>query len=189
MIEVLSRLPAELPVIIGVVIHRGALSNSNWSVSLGAQARLRVVEPTSGDPLVSGIVDVAPSDCHMTFDHGRVVLDGGPKEHHTRPAVDPLFISAAHAYAPASSASSSRAVATRNARSLGDHQRRWPFPRPKAFRSRTFLDARIRHCPRPRPRRADHRRNRRRPRCYSLAAAGSLSLFNPPPPRPDPAQP
>jgi two-component system chemotaxis response regulator CheB len=99
-IEVLSRLPADLPAIIGVVIHRGAISDSNWSVSLGARTRLRVVEPVSGDPLNSGIVYVAPSDCHMTFDHGRVVLDGGPKEHHTRPAVDPLFISAAHAYGP-----------------------------------------------------------------------------------------
>jgi len=36
----------------------------------------------------------------MKFENGTVVLDGGTKEHHTRPAVDPLFSSAAAAYGP-----------------------------------------------------------------------------------------
>jgi two-component system chemotaxis response regulator CheB len=34
----------------------------------------------------------------MTFKDDRIALDGGAKEHHTRPAVDPLFASAALAY-------------------------------------------------------------------------------------------
>lgn len=99
-IEVLSGLPADLPAFIGVVIHRGAVSTSNWSDVLGMKTNLQVVEPADGDPLRRGIVYVAPSDCHMTFALGRIVLDGGPKEHHTRPAVDPLFTSAALAYGP-----------------------------------------------------------------------------------------
>jgi two-component system chemotaxis response regulator CheB len=44
------------------------------------------------------MVYIAPADCHMTFEHDRIVLDGGPKEHRTRPAVDPLFSSVARAY-------------------------------------------------------------------------------------------
>jgi two-component system, chemotaxis family, protein-glutamate methylesterase/glutaminase len=36
----------------------------------------------------------------MMFDQGRIILRGGAKEHHTRPAVDPLFTSAALAYGP-----------------------------------------------------------------------------------------
>ena len=99
-IEVLSRLPADLPAFIGVVIHRGAPSSSNWSEVLGMKANLRVVEPADGDPLTRGVVYVAPADCHMTFEHGRIALDGRAKEHHTRPAVDPLFASAALAYGP-----------------------------------------------------------------------------------------
>jgi len=36
----------------------------------------------------------------MTFEHDIIVLTRGSKEHHTRPAVDPLFSSAALAYGP-----------------------------------------------------------------------------------------
>ena len=43
---------------------------------------------------------VAPADCHMMFERDRIALSGGTKEHHTRPAVDPLFTSAALAYGP-----------------------------------------------------------------------------------------
>ena len=97
-IEVLAELPSDLPASIGVVIHRGAASFSDWSRTLGSKSQLRVVEPKSGDLLVQGVVYVAPADCHMTFEDGHILLDGGVKEHHTRPAVDPLFISAAEAY-------------------------------------------------------------------------------------------
>jgi two-component system, chemotaxis family, protein-glutamate methylesterase/glutaminase len=97
-VEILSRLPADLPAFIGVVIHRGAVSNADWSISLGYKTKLRVLEPTQGALLTRGVVYIAPSDCHMTFAEGRISLDGGAKEHFTRPAVDPLFISAARAY-------------------------------------------------------------------------------------------
>jgi two-component system chemotaxis response regulator CheB len=99
-VEMLSRLPKDLPAFIGVVIHRGAVSKADWSHSLGSKTKLRVVEPANGDLLARGVVCVAPSDCHMTFANDRVWLDREPKEHFTRPAVDPLFISAARAYGP-----------------------------------------------------------------------------------------
>ncbi|MDL2717574.1 MAG: chemotaxis protein CheB [Acidobacteriota bacterium] len=99
-IELLSRLPEDLPAFMGVVIHRGAVSKSNWSTSLGMKAKLRVVEPANGDSLMRGVVYIAPADCHMTFEHDSISLDGGAKEHRTRPAVDPLFTSAALAYGP-----------------------------------------------------------------------------------------
>jgi two-component system chemotaxis response regulator CheB len=97
-VKILSRLPKDLPAFIGVVIHRGAVSNSNWSDSLGSRTKLRVVEPANGDLLTRGVAYIAPSDCHMTFRNDHVFLDGKAKEHFTRPAVDPLFISAARAY-------------------------------------------------------------------------------------------
>ncbi len=97
-IEVLSRLPADLPAIVGVVIHRGATSPSNWSATLATKTNIRVVEPADGDLLTRGTVYVAPSDCHMTFHGENVHLEHGAKQQHTRPAVDPLFTSAALAY-------------------------------------------------------------------------------------------
>jgi two-component system, chemotaxis family, protein-glutamate methylesterase/glutaminase len=97
-IEMLSRLPADLPAFMAVVIHRGADSTSSWADVLGRKTNLRVIEPAHGDPLTPGFVYIAPADCHMTFEQGRIALDGGAKEHHARPAVDPLFASAARDY-------------------------------------------------------------------------------------------
>ena len=99
-IEILSRLPADLPAFIGVVIHRGADSTASWADVLGMKTKLRVVEPTHGDPLTRGFVYIAPADCHMTFESGNIALDSGAKENHARPAVDPLFASAAREYGP-----------------------------------------------------------------------------------------
>lgn len=99
-VELLSRLPRDLPAVIGVVIHRGAQSDRDWSHTLGMKTQLRVVQPGDGDALTNGVVYIAPSDCHMRFEKGHIALDRGAKEHRTRPAVDPLFISAALAYGP-----------------------------------------------------------------------------------------
>lgn len=99
-ITVLSRFPADLPAFMGVVIHRGHHSSSDWSEALGMKTKLRVVEPGDGDPLVKGIIYIAPGDCHMRFEHGRIALNGDAKQHRTRPAVDPLFASVALEYGP-----------------------------------------------------------------------------------------
>jgi two-component system chemotaxis response regulator CheB len=98
--ELLSGLPGNLPAIIGVVIHRGAKAPSDWSASLAKLAKLQVLEPVSGTVARQCVVYVAPSDQHMTFRHNAVFLDHNPQEHHTRPAVNPLFASAALAYGP-----------------------------------------------------------------------------------------
>ena len=99
-IELLSRLPRELSAFVGIVIHRGARSDSDWSGTLATKTKLQVVEPAQGDPLLRGVVYIAPSDCHMRFEHDRIALGGGAKEHRTRPAVDPLFTSAELTYGP-----------------------------------------------------------------------------------------
>jgi two-component system chemotaxis response regulator CheB len=98
--ELLFGLPPDLPAYIGIVIHRGGSPQTNWSDMFGRRTRLKVVEPDDADTLTPSIVYIAPPDCHMTFQLGRVALNRGPKEHHTRPAIDPLFASAALAYGP-----------------------------------------------------------------------------------------
>jgi len=48
-----------------------------------------------------GRIYVAPRDQHLVVEASGVLrFNRGPKQHHTRPAVDPLFVSAAQAYGP-----------------------------------------------------------------------------------------
>jgi two-component system, chemotaxis family, protein-glutamate methylesterase/glutaminase len=43
----------------------------------------------------SGTIYVAPPDRHLVIGHTSTFLSAGPKENHTRPAIDPMFRSAA----------------------------------------------------------------------------------------------
>ena len=45
-----------------------------------------------------GKIYIAPPDHHLLLESGRVRLTKGPKENRFRPAIDPLFRSAAYAY-------------------------------------------------------------------------------------------
>jgi len=53
-----------------------------------------------GEPLRDGRIYVAPPDHHMLLKDGRLELTRGPRENWARPAVDPLFRTAAHYYGP-----------------------------------------------------------------------------------------
>jgi two-component system chemotaxis response regulator CheB len=98
--EILSLLTSSFPAFIGVVIHRSASSTSSWSEVFEMKTAMRVVEPKDGDLLIRGTVYVAPADCHMTFEHDAIALRHAVKEQFMRPAVNPLFTSAARAYGP-----------------------------------------------------------------------------------------
>lgn len=43
-------------------------------------------------------MSLAPRDHHLLFRAGAVFLAHGPKQHHVRPAVDPMFMSGARAF-------------------------------------------------------------------------------------------
>src|SRR5438552_431517 len=67
---------------------------------LRRRTALAVAEPVDGELLQPRRIYLAPRDMHMVVEDGRVRVNRGPKEHHTRPAVDPLFSSAAAAHGP-----------------------------------------------------------------------------------------
>jgi two-component system chemotaxis response regulator CheB len=67
---------------------------------LNFQGSLRATHPRDGEAIQSGHVYVAPPDRHLLLDTGCVRVVRGPKENGFRPAVDPLFRSAALAYGP-----------------------------------------------------------------------------------------
>jgi two-component system, chemotaxis family, protein-glutamate methylesterase/glutaminase len=93
--ELLARLPSDLGATVGVVLHRSPFHETRLPQVLGRHSDLLVTEPLDGDHIERGTVYVAPRDQHMLIDGDVIRLDRGPKQHRTRPAVDPLFTSAA----------------------------------------------------------------------------------------------
>jgi two-component system chemotaxis response regulator CheB len=95
--ELFAALPLRLPAAIGVVLHRGPNPGELAHV-LGRQSALPVVEPRGINPLKHGVIYLAPPDHHLLFERNGLAIYRGPKEHSTRPAIDPLFRSAAAHY-------------------------------------------------------------------------------------------
>ena len=96
--ELLSRLPARLPASVLVVLHVGKSGTSVLPDIFDRVGSMHAVTPANGEPLSHGIVYVAPRGKHMVVEDGRVFLNEGPTEHGLRPAIDPLFRSAARTY-------------------------------------------------------------------------------------------
>ena len=96
----LSKLPADLPAAVAVVIHRSPFHSSDLGVLFGRRAAITITEAADGEMVEPGHVYIAPADVHMLMEDGRITLDRGPKIHFTRPAVDPLFETAAATYGP-----------------------------------------------------------------------------------------
>jgi two-component system chemotaxis response regulator CheB len=92
---ILKRLPATLSATVGIVLHRSPTFESQLDRLLGRFSALPVGEPADGDPIKAGQVYVAPRDVHMSMHDDRWRLYRGPKVHFSRPAIDPLFMSAA----------------------------------------------------------------------------------------------
>ncbi len=94
---VVSALPADLAAAVFVTLHIGA-HRSDLPWLLARAGSLPATHPRDGDPIVSGHIYVAPPDHHMIVEAGHVRLTKGPRENWARPAIDPLFRSAAEAY-------------------------------------------------------------------------------------------
>jgi two-component system, chemotaxis family, protein-glutamate methylesterase/glutaminase len=100
LLSLLGKLPADLEAAVLVVVHRNPFRRSSLDRVLGYRSLLPVVEPRGGEPVEPRTLYIAPRDHHMTVGAGAIRLDRGPQQHRTRPAVDPLFISAADEWGP-----------------------------------------------------------------------------------------
>jgi two-component system chemotaxis response regulator CheB len=97
---ILAGLPGDFAAPVLIAVHIGSRESILPSL-LQSHCALQVRHAIQGQPVVAGQVLVAPSDLHLTVatDGGpHAQLLNGPKENHCRPAIDPLFRSAAIAF-------------------------------------------------------------------------------------------
>ena len=86
--------PSEFTGSIFIVAHIGQ-SRSILPDLLRKAGNLSASHPQEEEPIRKGHIYVAPPDRHLLIEDGKVCLSRGPREHFTRPAIDPLFRSAA----------------------------------------------------------------------------------------------
>lgn len=91
----LKTLPEDLPAAVLVVLHTGIESRLRSHELLQPHASLPLRAAEDGMPLTPGQVLFAPPDQHLLLADDRVRLSRGPRENNFRPAIDPLFRSAA----------------------------------------------------------------------------------------------
>ena len=103
-IEALRTLVAGLPADFGapviVVLHTAAESPGILGSILDRAGALEAANAVDGERLRPGRIYVAPPDYHILVEPGTIRLTRGPKENRFRPAIDPLFRTAASVYGP-----------------------------------------------------------------------------------------
>lgn len=102
-LDALTRLIAPLaknfPAPMFVVQHMAADTTGEVLVrTLNKHGRLDCKHPKDGEKFQPGRVYVAPPDHHMLIAKGSIIISKGARENRSRPAIDPLFRSAAVAH-------------------------------------------------------------------------------------------
>jgi len=96
--ELVRNLPADFPAAVFVVVHLPTDSPSFLPRILARSGALPAAHAKDGEPIVPGRIYVAPPNHHLLVRRGTVWVIYGPKENGHRPAIDPLFRTAARTY-------------------------------------------------------------------------------------------
>jgi two-component system, chemotaxis family, protein-glutamate methylesterase/glutaminase len=96
----IANLPPTFPAAMFVVVHVSAESPGLLPTILAHVGPLPVVQAEDQASIRAGHIYVAPPDHHLLLEPGWMRLTRGPKENRFRPAIDPLFRSAAYAFGP-----------------------------------------------------------------------------------------
>jgi two-component system, chemotaxis family, protein-glutamate methylesterase/glutaminase len=91
----LSGLPADFPLPLAIVQHRGTDSESGLSEFLSRWSTLPVKEPEDKEPIEPGHAYLAPRDYHLLIEDGSFALSIDAAVAYARPSIDVLFESAA----------------------------------------------------------------------------------------------
>ena len=98
--QLIARLPSGFPAAIFVVLHLPQTSNSVLPNILSRAGKLPALHAVDNDPVVPGHVYVARPGFHLTLERHGMRVTRGARENGHRPAIDPLFRSAALAFGP-----------------------------------------------------------------------------------------
>lgn len=93
-------LPKDFPASVFVVLHTSPHAPGLLGDILNRAGTLPAANAVDGERIQPGRIYVAPPDFHLLVEPGVVRVTRGPKENRFRPAVDPLFRSAAQVYGP-----------------------------------------------------------------------------------------
>jgi two-component system chemotaxis response regulator CheB len=96
--ELVSALPADFPAPIFVTHHQAPQGPSMMPAILSRSGAIPARTALDNQPIEPNNIYVAPPDKHLIIKPGFMILGQGPRENSTRPAIDPLFRTAAHAY-------------------------------------------------------------------------------------------
>jgi two-component system, chemotaxis family, protein-glutamate methylesterase/glutaminase len=101
LLTIVEVLPADLRATVLVVMHLASTARSVLPDILGRSTKLDVAAATDHMAIEPRRILIAPPDHHLVVDQRQVRLTSGPRENGHRPAVDPLFGSAASCYGAA----------------------------------------------------------------------------------------
>jgi two-component system, chemotaxis family, protein-glutamate methylesterase/glutaminase len=98
--ELIGGIDAGIPAAIFIVLHIPPESVSTLPAILSRAGGLHAFHALDGAAIEKGRIYIAPPDHHLLIKKGHMRVVHGPRENRHRPAVDPLFRSAAVAYGP-----------------------------------------------------------------------------------------
>jgi two-component system, chemotaxis family, protein-glutamate methylesterase/glutaminase len=98
--QLVHSLPERLDAAVFITLHFPSHGRSVLPRILSRVSHQPVLHPLDGERIVMGRIYIAPPDFHLLVDRNAIRLVRGPREHGHRPAIDPMFRSAALAFGP-----------------------------------------------------------------------------------------
>lgn len=95
---IIKMLPSDFATPIFIVWHMSPDIRGVLPQVLNRENKIWAAHAYNNEEIKPARIYVAPPDYHLLLQYGRVRVTHGPKENRFRPAVDPLFRSAAYAY-------------------------------------------------------------------------------------------
>lgn len=99
LLRISAELTSELNAAVFITLHIGA-HRSHLPSLWNSYGELPAAHAEDGQPIVPGRVYIAPPDHHLLVHRHHIRLSRGPRENWARPAIDPMFRSAAKTYGP-----------------------------------------------------------------------------------------